>query len=313
MARLPPAAKLPLAARKSVRDDFEEHKSDFEKKLSDLLEVGWTLDIDPLAIYPYAQKDHHKSALGRVIAGYIEGAIHCLGDYKSSYGKSNGIKELNDAAHAHVLGLDVDETGTVEYCGPLFKDGRLVMVFNADKLSTNSDEVLRSKKVLAALNAVPAATGDESLPFDIRMSIRGMYDPKVGDVQERINKTLKRDDIKLVHNFEAALPKLQAYSETPKQRLRNDWRQQVGYTLYNYMYGIRHHLEGHKFGEDEMLREGFNETVPTGIIEFRIVDKLTYRPDCEVVFEDDKMYVQTTVESWGSNTSDAAWKIISQL
>ena len=251
--------------------------------------------------------------MGGFIAGYIERAIHCLGDYKSSYGKSDGIKELNDAASAHVLGLDVDETGTVDYCGPVFKDGRLVMVFNANELGTNSDEVLRSKKVLAALNEVPAAPGDGSLPFEVRMSIRSMYDPEIGDVQGKINKTLKRDDIKLVHNFEAALPKLQAYSETPKQSLRNGWRGQVGNILYSYMDGIRHHLDGHKFGEDEMLREGFNETVPTGIIEFRIVDKLTYRPDCEVVFEDDKMYVQTTVESWGDNTSDAAWKIISQL
>ncbi len=68
MSRLPPAEKLPLAVRTNIRDAYESKKTDFEKQLSDLLGVPWTIEIDPNAIYPYAKEDYAKNSLGSCIA-----------------------------------------------------------------------------------------------------------------------------------------------------------------------------------------------------------------------------------------------------
>ncbi len=73
MAKLPPAKKLSLAVRKEgtvcppllpvygadvvtiVREDYESKKPDLEKKLSEILGQDWKVDVDPLALWPYAE------------------------------------------------------------------------------------------------------------------------------------------------------------------------------------------------------------------------------------------------------------------
>ena len=51
-----------------VRDDWENKKADFEKKLSDLTGASWTIDINPLAIWPYHNDGYAKDSLGSCIA-----------------------------------------------------------------------------------------------------------------------------------------------------------------------------------------------------------------------------------------------------
>jgi hypothetical protein len=75
MARMPPLEKLPLAARKNrkftnlrasnmtvssnkgglVRDEWLSVQADVEQQLSDSMGTEWKIDIDPLAIVPYAE------------------------------------------------------------------------------------------------------------------------------------------------------------------------------------------------------------------------------------------------------------------
>lgn len=56
-----------------VRDEWENVKAEWEKKFSDLLGVEWTINIDPLSIYPYAEENSYGSnSLGACIARYVE-------------------------------------------------------------------------------------------------------------------------------------------------------------------------------------------------------------------------------------------------
>jgi hypothetical protein len=82
-----PAAKLPLAVRKNctrwplsmifccpiltaaVRDSYENKKEGFESELTALLGTPWTVSIDPLSIYPYAEPDSYgANSLGDCVA-----------------------------------------------------------------------------------------------------------------------------------------------------------------------------------------------------------------------------------------------------
>jgi hypothetical protein len=56
------------AAKTTVRDEWEKKKADFESELAVLLGTPWTIDINPLALYPYAEENSWASnSLGNVI------------------------------------------------------------------------------------------------------------------------------------------------------------------------------------------------------------------------------------------------------
>lgn len=51
-----------------VRDDWENKKTDHEQKLSDVLGQPWTVDINPLALFPYAKDGYAKESTGSMIS-----------------------------------------------------------------------------------------------------------------------------------------------------------------------------------------------------------------------------------------------------
>ncbi|KAI1026786.1 hypothetical protein LB505_000768 [Fusarium chuoi] len=89
MSRLPPAEKLPLAVRKNsrylpytsrdgitnktpVRDSWENTKEDHKKKLSEILGQPWTINIDPKALYPYAEEGSWgHTSMGDLIVKFV--------------------------------------------------------------------------------------------------------------------------------------------------------------------------------------------------------------------------------------------------
>ena len=55
-----------------VRDSWENTKEEREKKLSDLLGQPWTINVDPKAIYPYAEEGSWgATSLGDLIVGFV--------------------------------------------------------------------------------------------------------------------------------------------------------------------------------------------------------------------------------------------------
>lgn len=338
MSRLPPADKLPLALRKNgkllslsprnsnvtdtneeatVRDRWEEKKGDSEKRISEALGTAWTIDINPLVLYPYAESSYAKENLGELIQGYASSAAFQIAGFAKQYG-TDGINDLNAAASEHVLTMDVDDRAEpVRYCGAALKDGKLVILFNAKALGTNDSEAVSPPNVLKAFDEAPAAESAAApqLSFSAKTGIRKSYDPKIGEIQAKIAEQLGKSagDITLVPNFESLYAALLAESQKPGTKLYENWEDQLGPFVLSYFDSVRNHLTYNKFATDDMLQEGFNEVVDKGVIEVRLVDKLTYANYCEVVVEDGRLYVQTILEKYGSNIDDAATKIIDQL
>ncbi|KLU85511.1 hypothetical protein MAPG_04534 [Magnaporthiopsis poae ATCC 64411] len=317
MPRLPPAEKLPLALRKNVRDEWENKKADFEKELSELLGgVQWTLaEINPNAIWPYHNDGYAKESLGSCIAAYIAGAIYQLKYFIQQYG-DEAVKEINEIAHAHSMILDFDEEKKLgSYNGVEIADGRIRIGFAPQCLGTNVDYAIDQTKFAQALNDAPPAPGTSApMSYLARTDIRIEYDEKIEETRKKMADMLERPDIKLVPNFEEAFAKMtEAKAKDKKKEIRDDWQQNLGNFVRRYWEGLAYQAQYQKFGEDEMLREGLNETLESGEFRFRVVDKLKYGSYGEVVVEYGAIYLQCRPDTFGTNIDYAAEKLVDQL
>ncbi|KAI8948149.1 hypothetical protein F4801DRAFT_558059 [Xylaria longipes] len=312
MSKLPPVAKLPLALRKSVRDDWDAKKEGIEAKLSEILGVAWTIDVNPNQIYAYADSSAYaKENLGSCIYEYFNGTIRRLEEFVEKYGE-DGVNELNTIAHAHVMTLDVDEQNRFSSCGADVSEGQLRLVFAPDRLGSNISSCLDRDVLLKALNDAPSPDA-AAMSFMVRTSIRENYDPKIDAIQKRVGELVGKPDIKLNPNFEENFAKLLEESKQKKTGLNKDWQEYFGAWIRLYLEGLVSQLQWQKFEDDELLQEGFNDVVSKGEVVFRIVDKLQGDSYNESVIEDGVLYLQTTPKTWGSNIDNAASKLVDQL
>ncbi|KAH6952765.1 hypothetical protein DER45DRAFT_647449 [Fusarium avenaceum] len=305
MVRRDPVARLPLVARKNLRDSFETPKQDIEGRLSQILGQPWTIKVDPLALYAYAEEDSWAStSLGDLIVSYIEGAEYQLKYFLERNG--DGAKdEINEICSAHVLTIDVDEKNTVYYCGAkVSSQGELVILFKAGDLGTNTSNALDSNNLSKALNEAPSTT--RPMSYVARASIRNDYESNIKDVQEKLNKILGQD-ITIVPNFEANFEKLKSKAGTD-----SNWEDNFGNFHYLYFDALVSQLQYDKFGEDDMLQEALLEVMEKRAVHFRIVDQ-TKKSYNETVIEDGILYLQAPPAEFGTNISHVANDLMNML
>ncbi|KAH6650423.1 hypothetical protein F5144DRAFT_44443 [Chaetomium tenue] len=308
MARLPAAEKLPLALRKNVRDEWENNKADLEKQLSDILGTAWTIEVNPLAIWPYHNDGYAKESLGACLKAYVEGAIYQLKYQTSKHGDEHKT-EINTICHAHILTIDLEETSPARfsYGGCDVLDGQLRILFVENNLGTNIDDCLGEDKLTKALNAAP---GDAPLSFVARTAIRADYDPKIAEVRAQIAALLGKsaEEVTLNPNFEANFAALKADSS-----VRDDWQGNLGSFTLLYFEGLAYQMKYIKVGEDEMVQEGLLEAVSSNEYAFRVVEKLKNETYCEVEIEEGVLYLQCVPKYFGTNVNDAAAKLMDKL
>ncbi|KAF8865682.1 hypothetical protein BDZ45DRAFT_580014 [Acephala macrosclerotiorum] len=303
-----PAEKLPLAARKNVRDGWEAKKGDLETQMEGLLGVKWTLTADPLVIYPYAEPNSYgHNSPGDCIFAYFDGLIWSLKSFVEKHGPS-GVSELNTLCPTHVATLI--PSAKFSYCGCQIDNSRLELVFHPNNLGTNVSYV--AQDLDKALTSAPQPSGAPSLSYAARHSIKTDYEPKVGDMLEKIKKILKNDAFKLEPDFDALGQGLKA-----GKGVRDDWETNLGSFTLKYFESFVDALEREKFADDELLREGLEEEVSKGVLKMRIVEKLVggkggngYN---EILVEDGVLIIQTTADKWGTNVHYGAEKLVDIL
>lgn len=153
------------------------------------------------------------------------------------------------------------------YNGCKVEDGKLCMVFHPNYLGTNVDYVL--EKIADVVSEAPQPDGAPSLSFAARHSVAKDWDPAIGEVLEKARKALKNPELKFEPDFNAMGKMLKGGKD-----VRDDWERNLGNFTVKYYESFVDTLEREKFGEDEMLREGFEEGIPKGIVKMRIVEKM---------------------------------------
>jgi len=311
----PPVEKLPLSARKNIRDEWDAKKGGLEDRLTDILGAKWTFEVDPHSLYAYTTDDNNallKERPGFLIHSTIESALEQLRKFAEEYGE-DGKGELNTVASAHVLAVavaskDEPEFEAISTVGCSIRDGaKLCIVYEERYIGYNSDQSLvdladvlnaagtpqaaDAKKDEASAQGAVAGRSDV-LEFKSRVSIRKEYAPKIEAVRERIAKAVAVKDIKLEPGFEANYKKLKAAKEAGINR---DWPSRIGYMTLVYFDGLAGNLERQKFPDDDLLQEGFQEAVVKGTIGVRVVDKLLNGAKFnQVQIEDGVLWIQVS-------------------
>jgi hypothetical protein len=194
----------------------------------------------------------------------VNGAIYQLKRYLESHGDS-GKDEINSVCTTHIVTLLASTS--FNYCGCDIKSGRLRLLFHPNQLGTNIDNA--ASKLADAVSAAPQPAGAPVLSFAARHAVKTDYEPKIIAILEKCATALQNPTLKFEPGFEELGKMLKGGKD-----VRDDWERNLGDFAQKYYESFLSVLVREKFGEDDMLREGFAEGVPEGIVRLRLVDEL---------------------------------------
>lgn len=125
-----PAKKIPLAARKSIRDNFDSYIPKFEQDTTKLLGEPWTMEVDWAELLDSCgtERNWMSEDPGAAVQSYFSNAIDQL-KYLTKDGTDDMIKEgLAEAAPKKIMSVKADPDLKGIY-GCAFEDGKLFIVF----------------------------------------------------------------------------------------------------------------------------------------------------------------------------------------
>ncbi|KAJ7066525.1 hypothetical protein C8F01DRAFT_705007 [Mycena amicta] len=291
----PAIAKLPLAVRKDIRDNFDANVDDFKARIKAKLGVDYTININAAEVWAYAAEN--DTSAGTCFKGYMEGFISGLEGFITKY-EDNGKTYFNDAVKQSEITLTVDPRGDKgETLSAEVKDGVYRILFRHDRLGYNQN--WQESTILPAIEAVE----HEGFSLSAKHSIEEDYEGSIDEVRDEINKMLGAE-FTLDPNFEEVYA---ALKDCPDK----DWKSGLGRTTLSYFNGLKYQLERQGFKDDDMLQEGLQEVVETKIFRIRVLPKTN--STTETVVEDGVVYLQTRPDRWTYNASDMGEGLVKLL
>ncbi|KAJ7438768.1 hypothetical protein FB451DRAFT_1151892 [Mycena latifolia] len=189
----PAIAKLPLAVRKDIRDNFAAKKEDLQARIKALEGTDFTIKINAAEVWAYAEEGN--TSAGTCFEGYVEGLISALETFMKF--NENGKTFFNEAGTQSELTLTVNPLGHKgEAISSDVKDGVYRILFRHDRSDTTATGSVHST-MLPAIESAPR----EGFLLSANSSIESDYDDEVDEAREESDK-LVGTDIPLDPNFE---------------------------------------------------------------------------------------------------------------
>ncbi|KAJ7130620.1 hypothetical protein C8R44DRAFT_66680 [Mycena epipterygia] len=278
----PAVAKLPLAVRKDIRDNFDAKMDDFKARIKECTGTDFTINFNAAEIWAYAEESN--TAAGTCFSGYVEGFISALKTFMEKF-EDHGKAFFNEAVTQSELTLRVNLLGDKgETITSEVKDGVYCILFRHDRLGYNQSWL--SDTMLPAIEAAPR----EGFSLSAKTSIENDYDTAIDEVRDEINK-LVGTDVTLDPNFD------EVYKALESGLKEKSWQTSFGPTALKYFQGLKDQLERQGFGGDDMLQEGLQEIVETKTFKLRVLPKT--KSTVETLIEDGAVYIQCAPERWG--------------
>lgn len=212
--------------------------------------------------------------------------------------------------------LEQSTNPKISYSGCEISGGMFRLLFSGNYIGSNLSSIC-NELATAVNNAGVAANpeGGAALDFDAKSGIKKNYEPKIGSVKAKLQSILGLPMLEIHPNFERNFAAITAYTTSGKKSTTfpREWQKAFGTETLRYFELLVPTLEEQGFEKDDMLQEGFQETVDKNEIGLRIVDKLQKGYYNECVFENGVMYIQTTPEYWTTNIRAAGSKIVDLL
>ena len=278
--------------------------------------MPWKIHTDPGLIYTTAGQeylDNHRGNFGKMLHNYFSVNTQGVKNYIEKYG-NEGKNELNKLASSHTMTLEPVTTQDFFYCGSELSGGCLRIMFKKDQLGVNLDRGT-SDLDKAVNTAGAAAPGASTLDFDAKHGIKSKYDPGVGEVHEKLQRTLALPVLTLTPNFEHNFSIIDKFEKSNEMSTiwPREWRKNLGANTLAYFNAVYKAVDQLGFGKDDMLQEGLKDAMEKNEIQLRVVDKLVKGYYNEAIFENGVLIVQTTPPMWTTNIGDCAMKLVDLL
>jgi len=242
----------------------------------------------------WAYADAGSTEAGNNLVGYVEGFISALDSYLEKYGE-DGKKHFNEAVTQSEITLGVNELGDdAPAIDAEVKGGVFRILFSHTKFGLWQSYL--SESFLKAIEAAPR----EGFSLVAKHSIEEEYEPEIEDLTKEIGEILAMPDVILDPNWDENYTVLNTNAD-------KSWQATFGQAVLAYFQeGLKAELEKKGFKDDDMLQEGFAEVVPSKTIRIRAMKELKSGKVNEPVIEDGVLYLQATVDRWGSWASYVA-------
>ena len=167
------------------------------------------------------------------------------------------------------------------------------LLFHPQKLGTNIGDTAR--ELSEVLSSAPQPEGAAPLSYLARHAIKTDYEAKIPDLLKKAQTALHNPDLKYEPEFQEIGQKLKGLKEKDRP---DRWEYNLGNFAIQYFESLIGTLESENFVEDDLLREGFAEGVPNGVVKWRLVDKMNNGgKDPEVILEGGNLVIQVCVSA----------------
>ena len=250
---------------------------------------------------------------------FSRGGISHIGYFLNKF-SDGGRDQLNKLAYTHTFTLEPADDPKPKYSSCDIKDGKLRMVFNPSTLGINSDDACEDlagavNKAAAGSEAGAGAGGGAALSLAARNSIRTSWEKQGPEYEATLRKWLKEPTLTFAPNFEENFAKLKAYqqSDPDEPPLRKEWESQIGDATLSYFSGLVNRMEDRGFKKDEMLQDGFKDSVEKSEVVLKVVDSLPGNKRNDTIIEGGVLVIRTTKSNWWVNSTSAAENIVDLL
>jgi len=277
----PKMSKLPLNARKNLRDHWETKQTELVEKLKKASGADWTFTVDVEDFYNKIGEESRKVQIGQVIYWNFDGLVNNL---VKKMGDSMTKQAILDACPKKTISLTIGEVKS-SYHDVHVKDGGIQIVTKKDGVATNVDQI--GAKIETQLNS-------SALPLEASKNIRDYWEKNSPALLKKL-KDATGVDWKFDINFE---------------KLHNDIddsgrKKQVGQCALWCMEGLTNNIV--KKSKDDMVKEAILDTCSTHTITYYVGDcKKTYH---DIVFKDGVLHVIVKPSTVATNADQIGDKI----
>ncbi|KAK6342342.1 hypothetical protein TWF718_007744 [Orbilia javanica] len=312
------AAKLPLIARKNIRDEYEAKKGELLERIKEYTGEEYEFIVDfQEKIYPNvdSSQSYQTESPGSIAFSTYEGLADRL-KMITEEGDDQLVKDFfNEVVSSRKIDILIEPIEPYTACR--VRDGVLELVFKTGNYGTNNWYL--TERLINNLDEAYAETNKGELPLESRKSWQTDFVAKKDELEAAIAEELLGTKVTLVADPVAIWRTATEEFDKLKKKDRDtinleSIRRNMGSAVHSYFDGLRSQLN-YKFKQDDMMVEAFLEAAPSKEVRFELVPALTTpnKTYNEALFADDAFVIRTTPQQWWTNSGYACDEIDSLL
>jgi len=201
---VPPVEKLPLAARKDIRDNFDSKIAGYTKTVSDLLREPYKLEVNFNQFYAYAAASEDgtwvKTSPGTAAANYFESFVTYLKRFTDEGKYDDAIEAFNDLVTEKRVSIEAGGEGIV-YSDCSVQDGTFEINYDPKRPGTNVDYACR--EIEKRFDEALFARSPDTLPMIAKRSLREEWEKQRDTVLKNAQEELLGATVKFVVDYDA--------------------------------------------------------------------------------------------------------------